>query len=468
MSAIGDYIHYTAKGYNEHGITIRGSKEIVNFKAQKENIKKRLAPSGMKNKSKYQDALNKILSNKDNSDAEVQNIQAYIEQQLTDRYQETMGKINWGTGDVTAGVSAGKQATSNAIQTVGRQKGVLVSSIVSRVRALEKARNKMIDVKEKAELSKNINQIYRELNMIITNGKKIGEITNLKNLNTKTDKYKYGIIDKNSNLITTVNSLVKQYAAVPAINLQKGDLFEYAAALAPAIGKVNAQTALYDTLATGIVGGARSKVQINFGEFFTDKVNLQGLVMDNYVVHSNGTAVSYGSSQEKIDINVQWGDQIIPMSAKNVNLKSGYDVHILSGSSLLYLIQDEPANFVNHYLNIIAAHPDGTVNIAGAHEAMKYTLLFKALTGNTYGRKGASIFLVNDNSQEGGVRLYEMEDLIAKAATNINGYVSFKPALEGIRISNEWAADYGTRIAKFLSGVHAQKISVALKPSLLK
>ena len=83
----------------------------------------------------------------------------------------------------------------------------------------------------------------------------------------------------------------------------------------------------------------------------------------------------------------------------------------------MFLIQDEHSSFINHYLNIIATHPDGNVSakITEAHEAMKYTILYKALTGDVYGRQAASIFLVNDNSQEGGVRIYEMKDLIEKA-----------------------------------------------------
>lgn len=472
MSAIGDYIHYTAKGYNMHGTTLKGKREIFNFQIQKNNINKRLKFSGMQKKHEYQDALNKILSNKDTSDSQVQDIQSYIETQLNSKYLETMGKINWSTGNVSANIARGKEISTNAIRTTGSQQKVLVSSIVSRIRALEAARNNIVNAKDRNELSKKITTIYRDLSAILADGKRLQEVTNLRLKGNLVGQYKPISIAEGSagyNLITNINALVKQYGVAPAINLQKGDLFEYAAALAPAIGKVNAQNVLYETLSSGVVGGTRSNVEINFGEFFTDRLNLNSLVMSHYTINENGTAVSWGSSQEKIDINVNWQGQIIPMSAKNVNLKSGYGVHILSGSSLLYLIQDEPSNFINHYLNIIAAHPDGKVNanIVEAHEAMKYTLLYKALTGETYKRKGASIFLVNDNSQEGGVRIYEMKDLIEKASMNIDAFVSFEPTLESIKLENKWASNYGDRIANVLSSVHAQKISVALNPSLL-
>ena len=470
MSAIGDYIHYSAKGYNKHGITLDGKKEVFNYNRQKESINKRLYYSGMSKKNEYQNALNKILSNKDNSGDKIQDIQKYIEEQLNEKYEEMMGDIDWSTGNVKAKVLKGKDFSAKSIQTAGRKHGVLVSSIVSRIRALEIARNEIVNVKDKNELSKKITKIYRDLSAILSDGKRLQEVTNLRLKGTLPGQYGRVPFEKGENLITEINSLIKQYAAVPAINLQKGDLFEYAAALAPAIGKVNAQNALYETLSKGIVGGSRSKVEINFGEFFTDRLDLNNLIMQNYTINENGTAVSWGSSQDKIDINVQWENKIIPMSAKNVNLKSGYNVHILSGSSLLYLIQDEDSNFINHYLNIVATHPDGKIDadIMGAHEAMKFTLLYKALTGDTYGRKAASIFLVNDNSQEGGVKIYEMKDLIEKASKNLDAYVSIKPELLSLKIKNDWAASYSDRITKFLSNVHAQKISMGLKPSLLK
>lgn len=476
MSAIGDYIHYTAEGYNRYGITKDGEKIAYNFARQKDKINKQLKSSGMTNMAAYQDALNHIFSSVDNSNSVVGQVQSYIETQLNERYQETMGKINWSTGNVSANVSKGKQVATTAIQRIGQEKSILVSSIVARIRAIEQARNNLINSKEKQELTQRINNIYQQLNMIITDGKKIGHITKLKNTSVE-QLTGYHRIDtqkgsKGASLVQEINTLLKTYASAPAINLQKGDLFEYAAALAPAIAKNNAQTVIMDELKKGVVGGSRSKTVINFGEFFTDQINLKNLIMKNYSISNHGTTVSYGSSQDKIDINVQWDGQIIPMSAKNVNLKSGFNVHIVTGTSLLYLLQDEPSDFVNHYLNIVAKHGDNIkidANLGMAHEAMKYTLLYKALTGNTYGRTGASIFLVNDNSQAGGIRIYEMQDLINKASENLNAYTSVVPTLESLSINNPWNnGSYSNRITDFLSNVHAQKMSIALKPSLLK
>ena len=56
MSAIGNYIHYTAQGYLEHGITKKG--KFTAYKSQKEAIiKKALANSRSSLNSQEKDDL---------------------------------------------------------------------------------------------------------------------------------------------------------------------------------------------------------------------------------------------------------------------------------------------------------------------------------------------------------------------------------------------------------------------------
>lgn len=136
------------------------------------------------------------------------------------------------------------------------------------------------------------------------------------------------------------------------------------------------------------------------------------------------------------------------------------------------MLQDEDNDFVNHYLNIVASHEDGVkinADITGAHNAIKYTILFKALTGETYLRQGADTFVVNDNTT-GKVRVYDMNALIKKASDDLDAYCSItandKP-IESMVINNARKATYSDRITSFIGEVHKQKISAALKPSLL-
>ena len=480
MSAIGDYIHLNAKNYNKYGINRYGeeNREQYNFEKQKENINIRLQASKIKNQKQLEKALENILSTEDTSENNAAIIRNEIERILNERFAETMGKINWNTGNITANLQRAKNVTIKSIEMDSKQQSIELKSIMTRVRAIEQARNSITNQEEQSKLTAKINQIYKELNLILT-GAQRGMITELKN--TSINKLKNQRIDLNSNtqnLITTINSILKTYAAVPAINLQKGDLFEYAIALAPAVAKINVGENIDEymkQLEKQVSGGDRSRVVIDFDKNnFTEHLNLKQLEMKGYVVsESTKTAYSYGTSQEKIDVNLQWEGENLAISAKNVNLQSPMGVHILSGSSLLYLLQDENEDFVNHYFNIIATHEDHeniNADIEGAHEAMRYTLLFKALTGQTFGRTGATLFLVNDNTRNGGVHIFDIKGLINKASDNLEPFTNITANgqdIASIQINNIRKKTYSDRITAYLAEVHKQKISATLKPALL-
>lgn len=481
MSAIGDYIHLHAENYNRYGIEQKGSRtrEEYNFSRQKENINTRLQATQVKNKMQLEQALNSILSTEDNSDNNAAAVREEIERVLNERFAETLGKINWDTGNITANLSRAKDITTKSIETAAKQQSVELKSIMTRIRAIEQARDSITSQEEQGKLTAKINQIYRDLNFILTGAQK-GMITQLKNTSVnKLQNKRIALTDNTQNLITTINTILKTYAATPAINLQKGDLFEYAIALAPAVARNLAGTELdkyMKQLETQVSGGDRSRIKIDFDKNeFTEHLDLKNLDMKGYVVsEGTRTAYSFGTSQEKIDVNLEWEGDNLAISAKNVNLKSPLGVHILSGSSLLYLLQDENTDFVNHYLNIVATHEDNVkinADIAGAHEAMKYTLLFKALTGQTFGREGATLFIVNDNSvKNGGVHIYDIKGLINKASDNLEAFTTITANgqdIASLQIQNNRKKTYSDRITAFISEVHKQKISAALKPGLL-
>jgi len=69
-------------------------------------------------------------------------------------------------------------------------------------------------------------------------------------------------------------------------------------------------------------------------------------------------------TQDKLDVAFEWKGDLLNISAKNYSLaNSDAMIHLLSGSSLLYLISNENPDFVNHWLNLIAANYDGGDNL---------------------------------------------------------------------------------------------------------
>lgn len=475
MGGIGDYIHFTRMGYNKHGITRDGENDSYNFQKQRDAIKKKLKPSGMTGSKKFEKQLNHIFSPKDNSKGIYSSVQAAIEQQMLEDFNAEMGYINWETGNVLKRLSSA-QSSLGKIRMGVNQNQMRVSTILTRIRALEQIRDKLPKSQKKSELEAGINNVYTILSDISNIARPTLEtmksFKGLKMINVGNLGKGNGNWEAGSSLVEEVNSLIA-LVSPPTAGIQKGNLFEYAAALVPAVGKSLAQTEMQKILKSSVLGDKRSHIELN-GDFFSDKIALDKLKMNRWKYDLGQNAmVSHGTSQEKIDVLVDWKGKKVAMSAKNINFAKGYDIHLVSGSPLLYLVQDENPDFINHYLNIVAQHAKRSrvtlqANITEAHNAMKYTLLYKAFTGDTYGRNKASIFLVNDNSRPNGVKVYEMNDLISRASKSIDDYVVFRGLPKEESVQNRWAeSGPEERIANFLSNMHQKKIFVSVKTSLL-
>ena len=190
-----------------------------------------------------------------------------------------------------------------------------------------------------------------------------------------------------------------------------------------------------------------------------------------------------GLSQQKIDVEIRKDDEFIEplkISAKNVNLFSRKEVHIVTESPLLTLIQNEDPNFINHYLNVTVAHPkDDSKNdasqIAAAHETMKILLLYKGLSGDLIGREAANVFVYNNN-KKGQSKVVDIYTLVKEAVKDIDNSFSVtanENDLSNIRYENDWiyAEDFlngsRARINNLIFTLHQQKVNVALKPQFL-
>ena len=152
------------------------------------------------------------------------------------------------------------------------------------------------------------------------------------------------------------------------------------------------------------------------------------------------------------------------------------------------LLQDD-SRFANHYMNIMASHNNPgeqettvpTKQREYAQKMMKLTILSYAMRGGVtvYDRPGyhedsAGLFLVNDNSQRAGIKIYTVDEIIRKAANDMS-LVKWEgdPLKE---LSNDWVGDPNemsynlgwTRIAKMLSELHQMKIKMSISKRSLK
>ena len=116
-----------------------------------------------------------------------------------------------------------------------------------------------------------------------------------------------------------------------------------------------------------------------------------------------------------------------------------------------------------------------------AIEALSIWLLYVAASGRGSGKTGgfAEVLLVNDNSKKGGIKMYDigsLTNMVAQNYKNLGSSVDIEPDLTSMYFENKYLIDsnlsqenlIAKRLGTLLVSVHKKKISVAIKPSLLK
>lgn len=451
MSAIGDYIHLHAANYLEHGTSQNGA--FSAYISQKQNImQKAMANKSTSLSAKEQEDLSSVIQSMIQVNPEnkyIQKAQQAVATKMEELFGDALGEINWATGDITFNMD-----TST---TVGRaSSSINVQDMIKRMDKLEQTLiNLLSDGRVgTSEIKKNLNTLraeyLKEIQRIQADKQARGLPPTLTSYDAATSLGKYK---------KQLNEMIKEWAAFPAVYLQKGTFFENLIAYAPMVAQNGAEEAIGK-----VIGDITEGVSLNM-EHFEGKYITKQLASDVFET----TRVSQG----KIDVEIKWNGKDAKISAKNVNLNNRY-VQLLTGSSLLYLLQDESADFVNHALNILSSHPRGKGNKTVADmrpamiEELRLIILYKALTGDVNNRASANLFVVNDN-KTGKVRVHDVYDIISKASKNLSSSVAIKGlSASGFKqFRNQQAPTPAARISGILADVHSRKISVGLKTNLL-
>lgn len=459
MGAIGDYIHYTSKGYLEHGTTQTGA--FHGWVSQRpmilEKLKQNKASSlNSEEQRELEDILTSFLKNEEGN-PNITKVQEEVQEKMNELFGDTLQSIDFETGNVQA-----KRDTSSSVGIA--RNATNIEDIVPRINKLESI---IIKNAEKLEIPKGMSTQVRQLKSYYNRLAK--ELRTVKQANGQ-DAATALLAERTKDLREKkrlLNELISEYAAYPAVALQKGTFFEHLIAQAPKVAQNEAMNAIGE-----VIGDVTESVAFNKEAFASQFLTQQ---VDEVL---SKTSVSQG----KIDVSLTWKEKNLGISAKNYNLDRYY-VHVLSGSSLLYMLQDLDSDFVNHFLNLYAAHGkregQKNVGIDNAQLAamkssilpeIKLILLYKGLTGDTNGRSSANLFIINDSSK-GKVKVLDMYKIISKVeAQAIKGIkLNDKTLNEKIKFRNDW--DLGSpqqRISKLLLDVHARKVSVAIGTEFLK
>lgn len=529
INKYGYYVHYLASSFIKQQ-KLPQANELSNYAIQRTRSMSGVLKSGISAdiKRRYANTLSSLygrnISNNNETNlkekdlTELHNIVGDILDTQVKGLDDAKAKILWESGRIVSG-----EKTSSSIKSTGgkTKKGQRYLSVAN-ISQLNKLINEItIEVQNVVRQNAATKQKFEELENLIKQVQNLIDSIDTKQTNSvewktlaawsprmanltkqKNDNVlRFDIGKENQDLLSRLNEEIKRCKMKDAIlRTAQGTLTEDLIAIAGEMigGIVTNELSknIEDVIKKNVIGGKQEKIKYltkGLPESVVSKTFLND-VKYNY----GSTIVSKYSSQQKIDVVVNLPEdnkmssfKKVNISAKSINLQSkDFDIGIVKGTNLFYLVQDENrSRFLRPVFNIIADHtdyfksPDANLNISkavesaavaqvsslrtDAIEAIKIISAFKALSGMTYSREAAQLFVVNDTN---GKKVYvlEINDII-KAITNkmkrdkssINQYFSFD--IDDLVLENTWEDSIAERQAKVIMDARKKKINVALR-----
>ena len=187
-------------------------------------------------------------------------------------------------------------------------------------------------------------------------------------------------------------------------------------------------------------------------------------------------------SEQKMDVSFEYAfnEQLktIGLNIKNYNLYTSKSLALVTKSPLsTFLFNIGDVDITNHFLNILATHPQYPSAFKKSREiaqkALGYYLLWAALTGRGVGKDEgfADVFVVNNNKDKNGVRVFDINLLIQNVMEKSPQSLILEPSEFKLKNTfvkgNNIGASIQSRLTNLIASTHAQKISVSLAPSAL-
>lgn len=466
MSGIGDYIHYKKSNYRKFG-TYRNensnySEAMDIYQKQRNSLKARIPSTQNKELEELENFLNGMMYGKEkNPQADIKAMKELQDRLLT-VFQEKYNNfgINFTKG---LGVYYDPKLISNRKEEIDIS---VLENYLQRIINLANTNNKA----KSFDINK-INQTIQELENYI---------------NTHQNEKKVSLTNATAqNLIANINEVLKMQSVPMALAI--GDAFEYWLALASQYAGAKAieeADKVVNDLVKGTTGRSNPIISLsNFSDEFVSMDDLinSGVFSPNWKPINNSTAFKFDKpTQDKLDVVFEWKGDELNISAKNYKLSSDDKmIHLVSGTSLLYLISTENTDFVNHWLNTVSGNSGDTIakaNLTSAHIAMKLTLFAKALTGmgTSSNSNVADTFILN-NRTKSHIYVRNMKNVFNAVDSIIDNDINavrFKNYPN--RIPNVWVgkkqgamdrASAQQRITNLIARLHTYNISVSMNPN---
>lgn len=521
MSAIREYayyVHYWAGNAVKNTSFTKG--EVSNYTLSRVQNKSRQLNSKISwaVKQKYADAISALHNRNNLYDTKlIQETQKGIEEVVDMKFQNSF--IDFDTGKVFKLANQG--GVSNKRENTSYIQQQNINFMIARIQKIQAQIDKIgtayqLSQKEIETFLSQTNQLIKLLKQEQATAKTILSKELPSNLfKPKDNNIQYIQTQKElKDLLKIFNQNLQKWGystkvATAAQGFSEEVVTLAAAQMAFGIGISNINNALKDALDSPITTALKSSIGGLTGskggtyEFYVNNLpaevasqlllnNAQTVNIDTPYGKARTSVVNSGA-QQKVDVVLQLPEMIdspvlrpVTASVKNINLSKDFGISLVNGTNLFYLLSDEDPRYLRRVFNILAEHTgnimteDGPSNEYNARAlftdlrkeawlSVKYLSAYKALSGDTFHRQAASLFIVNDNSNQ-QVYVLEISDimnLIYKAVMQNNSaldeYFSFE--LSPKLLFNQWQDTVDQRMVKFIQDVHNRKINVAFRNS---
>lgn len=478
-SGIGYYVHLNASNYNLYGTTFKGPKNTFNYGHQKKRIRQRVAQqiSGLSSEEKADMEYDLNRLSQGLTDETVQEAVAEILAQQFGEDVMSGVRLNWNTLEAERFSDVGlrmflEEKEKNFISKIvykNNANAIRLNTIMQRVQKIQQCQEAIRSGTEKNKLQEQIDEIYTMLNSIVktTQGDIKADVANGTVIAQEIS------LEQAKPVVDIINTIIGYYCAGPVSTKISEAFSEMAVAAIHLKAQQNALGSIQDKMNEIVKTGGSSRhfnmyQAGNFNSRVWDEFSL-----DRYI-KTEDALISILSSKNKVDMTLEVGKKEVNVSLKNYNLRGGFDIHLVQAAPLLYMIKDEPIEFINHYLNLIADHPqDPNIRIkadyVAAHDAMRLTLLFYALVGYNQ-EKQVDTFIIRDKITQ-KTKIYSIPQLWSRIEGNPSlATVETKDgkALSEIVLLNNREITWPKRVSNLLIDAHKQKISASLSPRIFQ
>ena len=505
MSAIGNYIHRSLRGYigeNTKPPYLYQAESAYNLKqgriqTQIDNMK---INAELENAAKeLETILNNFLSQKDFKDEYNNWLEEFNDDFFTTEFPQYITEQFL----KVAGRSIDGHQVSTKIKEINmntKNPYILKKQVSNKLGLIERninlaTKKGQIGKNDVAELSKEYNDLKKIFDEISKNVKSLNK-------------------NKNANFFTQLNTLINKVEFSNEFAYARGQALE---SFVPFIVN-HINNAVLNKIAfttSKKLGGKDSKSLPGVAtENFAEGINLVDIMSEQgqrkITKYPNFVSSIQIPTEDKIDFYLTFKGDDIGFSAKNyaVSGKNFRGITLVKGQSLLTLLQNEnEENFINHYLTLIQpldtsnASDELNTNIdtwrSNYNQLVYQLLLIKALTGynvlkydinkssdNIFTTDAAQFLIINDsaaNSYKGNnIKVISMQMLINKIFNNINSVslsMGSGKSYNQLSFANftlqpkPYQQDQQTveeRITDILMRVHAQKVHMTLKADFVK